>query len=344
MSRVFRRDDSWWIDFQDADGIRRRQKIGPVKRVAQEVLNDVLAKVTRQERLGVVTESSIPFAEFAKEWLSSLRSDLKPRTIERRRGIVTGHLVPYFRGALKAIKSDSAEAYIAQRVAAGAAPSTVNREMTVLKQLMRRAVSRRYLARNPFRDDQGTLADSLRPLKEPPGRTRYLALEEIEALLAASDKQPYLRAFILIALNTGMRRNEILHLTRQAFDPKNRTAKITETKNGEVRHVHLNDAAFAALESLPRRIDGRLFPLATPNQMSVQFARACRRAGIADCRLHDLRHTFASYQAMNGVQGRGLQAMLGHKDPRMTQRYSHLSDAYLRTAVNAVNLGIPKFQ
>ena len=43
---------------------------------------------------------------------------------------------------------------------------------------------------------------------------------------------------------------------------------------------------------------------------------------------------------MNGVQGRGLQSMLGHKDPRMTTRYSHLSDAYLRTAVNAVNLGV----
>ncbi|MBV8056675.1 MAG: tyrosine-type recombinase/integrase, partial [Deltaproteobacteria bacterium] len=58
-----------------------------------------------------------------------------------------------------------------------------------------------------------------------------------------------------------------------------------------------------------------------------------------DCRLHDLRHTFASYQAMNGIQGRGLQALLGHKDNRMTMRYSHLSDAYLKAAVNAVNLG-----
>jgi len=172
MSRVFRRNDAWWIDFQDADGIRRRQKIGPVKRVAQEVLNEVLSKVTREERLGVIAESSISFADFAKEWLSTLRSDLKPRTVERWRGIVRKHLIPHFRGSLKAINAEAAEKYIAARVAAGASQSTVNREMTVLKQMMRRAVSRKYRSHNPFRDGQGVLAESLRPLKEPPGRTR----------------------------------------------------------------------------------------------------------------------------------------------------------------------------
>jgi integrase len=67
--------------------------------------------------------------------------------------------------------------------------------------------------------------------------------------------------------------------------------------------------------------------------------RAAKRAGIEDFRLHDARHTFASYQAMAGIQQRGLQALLGHKDSRMTMRYSHLSDAYLKAAVNAVNLG-----
>ena len=55
--------------------------------------------------------------------------------------------------------------------------------------------------------------------------------------------------------------------------------------------------------------------------------------------MHDLRHTFASYQAMAGVAGRGLQVLLGHKDARMTMRYSHLSDAYLKAAVDGVVLG-----
>lgn len=70
--------------------------------------------------------------------------------------------------------------------------------------------------------------------------------------------------------------------------------------------------------------------------------RAVRRAGIADFRLHDCRHTFASYQAMAGIQARGLQTLLGHRDGRMTARYSHLSDAYLKAAVDGVMLGRSK--
>jgi integrase len=59
---------------------------------------------------------------------------------------------------------------------------------------------------------------------------------------------------------------------------------------------------------------------------------------IEDFRLHDCRHTFASYQAMAGIQARGLQTLLGHRDGRMTTRYSHLSDAYLKAAVDGVVL------
>lgn len=97
----------------------------------------------------------------------------------------------------------------------------------------------------------------------------------------------------------------------------------------------------AISSSSPSRIDGRLFPLG-PNQVTMLFVRAAKRAKIEDCRLHDLRHTFASYRAMSGVAGRGLRALLGHKDARMTMRYSHLSDAYLRAAVNGVVLGQTK--
>jgi len=185
------------------------------------------------------------------------------------------------------------------------------------------------------------LLAGLKPLKEPPGRVRYLAPEEIDSLLTACERTPYLKSFVLTALNSGMRRNEILSLTYPTLDRTNRLVRFTGTKNGEARIVPLNDVAFDPLASLPRRLDNRLFPL-KPNQVSVAFQRAVRRAGIKDFRLHDTRHTFASYQAMNGVQGRGLQSLLGHKDGRMTTRYSHLSDRYLRAAVNAVQLGNAK--
>jgi integrase len=95
---------------------------------------------------------------------------------------------------------------------------------------------------------------------------------------------------------------------------------------------------FQPANIVPPRIDGQLFPLG-PNQTTMLFVRAAKRASLEDCRLHDLRHTFASYQAMAGVAGRGLQVLLGHRDARMTMRYSHLSDAYLKAAVDGVVLG-----
>lgn len=276
------------------------------------MLTDISAKIVRKEFLGVVEESSISFSNFVNEWWAGLRKDLKPRTLERWRGIVDKHLKPHFRGALRAITAAAAEAYINSRLAAGVQPGTVNREMTVLKLMMSWAVSRSYLSRNPFRDAQGKLANTLRPLKEPSGIVRFLTPEEIDRLLEAAAPRPWLHAFIMVAINTGMRRNEILSLSRKSIDWQNRIATLTDTKNGDIGHVDLNDGAFDALASLPTRLDGFLFPFG-PNQVSVEFKRLCRRAGIDDFRLHDMRHTFASYQAMDGRQGRALQSLLRHK-------------------------------
>jgi integrase len=210
----------------------------------------------------------------------------------------------------------------------------VNRELSVLRHMIKRAVRWEYLERDPVENWPFSKEAVFR-------RSRFLSEDEIARLLSACEesRSPYLKPFVLVALNTGMRRNEILNLTRRLIDWQNRLATLEDTKNGETRHVPLNDSALEALRSLPARLDGRLFPFKDDHSVSRAFRRAVERAGIADFRLHDCRHTFASYHAMAGVQGRGLQSLLGHKDPRMTVRYSHLSDAYLHTAVNAVNLG-----
>jgi len=379
-SKVFRREKNergnpcgdYWIDFKDAHGVRHRKKIGPSKRVAKEVLDGILGNVARRVHLGVIEESAISFADFAKIWRERVTPMLKLRSRERWFGILDKYLIPAFPGTLRAITAADAEAYLRQRrtpetcprcdgkgkVSTGRryereapacprckgakeivpSPSTLNRETTVLKNMMRRAVVWEYLSRNPFLDTQGGMLGGLKALREPGGRTRFLSLDEIDRLLAACEPVPYLKAFATVALNTGMRRNEILSLTRKCIDWQNRTAALVETKNGEARQAYLNDAAFEALTALPSRIDGRLFPF-HPNQVSVAFMRAVRRAGIEDFRLHDCRHTFASYQAMAGIQARGLQALLGHRDGRMTARYSHLSDAYLKAAVDGVVLG-----
>jgi integrase len=287
----------------------------------------------------VIEDSAISFADFAEIWRERIAPTLRPRSQERWFGIVEKHLKPAFPSALRAIAASDAERYVTRRSEAGANASTINREITVLKHMVRRAVIWEYLSRNQI--------ENIKPLKEGPGRTRFLSIEEVEKLLEACAFQDarselgrgYLKQFVLIALNTGMRRNEILSLMRRSVDWTNKFVTLEATKNGDARHVYLNGTAIETLRSLPARIDSeRLFPFG-PWQITMAFRRATKRAGIEDFRLHDLRHTFASYQAMAGVQTRGLQALLGHRDNRMTMRYSHLADAYLRDAVNRVNLG-----
>lgn len=83
MSRVFKRDGTWWIDFKDVQGVRRRKKIGPNRRVAQEILNDALGKVARRQHLGVIDDSAISFEDFAEVWWERVSIALRPRTQER---------------------------------------------------------------------------------------------------------------------------------------------------------------------------------------------------------------------------------------------------------------------
>lgn len=333
MSRVFKRDGMYWIDWFDAKGKRRRKKVAPSKRVAGEALNAVLNSAAREEFLGIVDESKMSFADFAKLWRERVERRVRLTTAQRWLGILNLHLKPTFRCSLRAITKVEVEAYRSRRLEEGATAACVNREVGVLKHMLARAAEWGLLRRN-------SLA-GLKSLSEPPGRTRFLAEDEIPALLAACEqsRSQYLKPLVLVALNTGLRRGDILSLTRKSVDWQNRIVTVAVTKNGNAEHVRLNDVAFEALRSLPARLDGKLFPFKDGRAVSRAFRRAVAKAGIADFRLHDLKHTFLSYHAMDGAQPRELQALAHHKDPRMTARYAHLSDYHLHAAVDRVQLG-----
>jgi integrase len=327
MARVFKRGRWWWIDYNDALGRRHRRKVGPDKRIATEALNATLTKVARKEWVGVVEDSAISFADFSEMWNKRVLPALRASTARRWRGILENHLKPTFTGALRSIELGRVEHYVAGRIAAGANAGTVNREIAVLKHILKRAHKwrnedgERYLRQYPL--------DELRPLQEPPGRVRFLSDDELDRLLeaCAQSESKYLAPFVLVALNTGMRRNEILGLERKDIDWVRHTATLLVTKNKTARVVHLNAVAFEALRSLPVRIDGKLFDV-QPATISHTFHDACVRARVENFRLHDQRHHFASSHAMSGTGGRILQSLLGHKDPRMTARYSHLFGSF----------------
>jgi integrase len=117
---------------------------------------------------------------------------------------------------------------------------------------------------------------------------------------------------------------------------------MTYTRISEGRIVYLNEPAMSAIRMLPISPDAkptdRLFAnVESPEQVSVAFARACRRVGIEDFRFHDLRCAAASWLRMSGADVRTVAQLLGHKDFRMAARYQHLSPAFLADAVKPLD-------
>ncbi len=113
---------------------------------------------------------------------------------------------------------------------------------------------------------------------------------------------------------------------------------LPQTKSGEGRIVPLNSSAMKVLTSLPwKNSMDKVFAGITGAQVSVAFHRACKKAGIEDFRFHDLRHTTGSWLAMSGKDIYTIAKILGHKDLRMSARYSHLSAQYLSDAVKGLD-------
>lgn len=172
-------------------------------------------------------------------------------------------------------------------------------------------------------------------------RERFLSAEETQALIAQVNRSrnPMLRFIIPMLLLTGARKREVLDARWQDFDLERRVWRIPFTKSGRERHVPLSDAVLALLSRVPR-LAGCDWVFANPRTRKpfvtpyISWNTARRAAGLADVRIHDLRHSFASFLVNAGCSLYEVQRLLGHASVTMTQRYSHLSQASLLRAVS----------
>lgn len=214
-------------------------------------------------------------------------------------------------------------------------PSTVNRYLAAFSKPLSIAVKEwGWILDNPMA--------RVTKEQENKGRNRFLSLEEKDGLLAACriSRNSYLFPIVLIAILTGMRYGEIIHLGWSDIDFTRKTAFLRNTKNGDERHVPLPDPITAILKTLSSYPeDGWIFKNPHPRYhkpLSIRkaFATALKRAQIKDFRFHDLRHTAASYMAMAGVSQGTLMAILGHRSPQMTNRYTHYSQDHIRLALD----------
>ena len=214
-------------------------------------------------------------------------------------------------------------------------PPTVNRYLAALSHVLSKAVKWGWLEQSPMASvDRG---------RENPGRVRFLSDDERDALLKAckASSNPDLYGAVVLSLATGARKMEVMGLRWPQVDLMRGHIAFLETKNGSKRGVTVSGAALAILKERAkvRRIDNDLvFPSSKkpkpgetwkPVDLRAPWLTALKTAGIENFRWHDLRHTTASYLAMNGASLAEIAEVLGHKTLAMAQRYSHLSDGHV---------------
>lgn len=184
----------------------------------------------------------------------------------------------------------------------------------------------------------------------PRGRVRFLSDDERVHLLKAckDSRNPYLYPVVVLALSTGMRQGEIMGLTWDVVDLNRGRAILHETKNGERRAVAITGHALDLLKELGkvRRIDSKfLFPAKEirpqkpqkPMDLRTPWETAVKHAVLDDFHFHDLRHSAASYLAMNGASLAEIAEVLGHKTLQMVKRYAHLSEGHTADVVERMN-------
>jgi integrase len=310
LSRIYRRGRVWYIDYTDAQGRRIRESIG-AKDAASRVLTERLSQAFGERYLGERHKQNVLFADFSERYMEWARANKRPRTVELNTWLLRPLLQAFGGARLDAVTVAQVEAYKVSRLQQGCGPIGVNKEVQLLRAMLRCAVEWDVLEADPVR--RWTM------LREPPGRLRYLSLDEIPRLLDACG--PTLRPLVQAALMTGMRIGELRALRWEHVDLEHGHIHVTDSKTGERRDLPLCGALTTVLHGLAR--DG--LQVFGSEGHRTAWRTALRRAGIQDFRFHDLRHTFASHLAMQGTPLIAIQQLLGHRSLAMTLRYAHLS-------------------
>jgi integrase len=222
-------------------------------------------------------------------------------------------------------------------------PVTVNLSLRSLKAALNTAVRWRLIPSNPFEK----LSPATVPKRTPP----FLSLDDAEKLLDAIPEK-WFKDFVIFALNTGMRRAEILSLRWCDINHTARIAKITNqedftTKSGEERVISLNDAALMVLNRRPKsKFNEYIFNKASGRRMEPgvathKFKQAVRKAGLPESlHLHSTRHSFASLLVGSGTSIFTVSKLLGHSTTKTSEIYAHLLPQHLHREVDKISIGL----
>jgi site-specific recombinase XerD len=336
---IFWRKDrkQWWVSYVDARGERVREPA--ILKDGNKASNHEEAKsVCEDKRRGVREQRNLKpgellacvdsFADVADKFLAYQKPRLTPKSYEREESIAV-HLKASFTGRLADVTSSQVSDYVTARLGT-VSKSSARKELNTLKHLFRLVCGEwKLLPRfaNPCVDVTApTVHDE---------RTQHLAPDQFRRVLAAAPDN--MKPIFALLTATGMRRSELLGCKWKYVDGTR--VLLPTSKNDECKEIHLNVFAQRVLASIPKgEPDDLVFPDVTPEAVSMAFHRVCEILSISDIRLHDLRHTFATWLRQQGVELDVIASQLGHRDLRMTKRYARIAASQVRQAVGGLDV------
>lgn len=353
---LYKRGDVWWYKFRFAGQMVRESSKSESKTVAQN------AERTRRRKLeeswnGIKRRTLPPtFGCAGAAWLEAEKPHLAERTYEIYEVAFRCHLKPAFGGLLLCdIDPDRIGAYQAGRKAQRASARTLNKELQVLRQILKRY--------KLWADLQGDVKFE----RETTHIGQALSWEKEGQLLSACEPNALLHAVVTLALNTALRKNEIRTLRWGQIDLFKGTLTVgkAKTEAGSGRLIPLNDPAYASLVKWAGRFpepkpEDYVFPAcenaridcSRPDAEKIDrsrpikswrtgWRRALKQAGLT-VRFHDLRHTCITKLAEGKGSELTLMAIAGHVSRKMLEHYSHIRLEAKRAALDAIAVRPPE--
>lgn len=333
---------TYYLRYMNPGGRQHQHKIGGFGDLtfdqARKKAKQLRSQVTLGEDPAVqkADRKAVPtYAALAKQHLAHARTHL--RTAEDIETIMRLHLLPRWEKLrLDQIHSQDIALWLSEKRVEGLAPATVEKLRVTLNRSFVLA-ARWKIAGGQHNPVTGVERPRFNNKKE-----RFLTADEARRVIQAAEASPnpLLASIVRLLLLTGARKTELLrarwedvHLERQAWH-------IPMSKNGHARHVPLSQAAIDVINSLPKWND---CPWLIPNPDTLEpftdikkaWMTARRAAGLPSLRIHDLRHSAASFMINAGTELYAVGKILGHVDYQSTQRYSHLASETLLAAVEA---------
>jgi integrase len=334
---------TWYLRYQDPHGAQRQYRIGKwedltfdqVRKAARKLRSEVVLGGDPAEKKAAIR--AIPtYAELAEQHLAHAKT--YQRSYGTTEMYMRRHVLPRWgKKRLSDIAQPEVAKWLADKATEGLAPATVEKIRIIFGRSFELGIrwSIPGCDKNPVR--------GIPRRRFANARERFLNPQEAERLrqAVAQSRNRQLPAIVGLLLLTGARKSEVLTAEWANVDIERRSWLIPMSKTGKARRVPLSQAAIDVIGKIERRAGARyLFPSAkdpTKPLGSIKHAwdHARREAKLGDLRIHDLRHSAASFMINSGVDLFAVGRVLGHADHKSTMRYAHLANDTLLAAVEA---------